>query len=253
MSEDQAVAESVTSTNEPVAVDPALLNKPVMPSQASSGSAEEENLKLKLGLERKHTKEAEKKAREAEAELAKIREELAGIRNAQQAATQKSLEEQGQFRQLWEDAKKSVSAREAEIVELKAKLAQTTQERQQDRLRAASLSQINTAGAVNSQQMYLLLQSQLRQDDEGNPVVLNGGVEQPLGEYLANLKQSSDWQHHFGASGAQGMGAAPAGSVAPGRENPYRSGNLTEALRLEVENPDLAKALKAEANRARKQ
>ena len=55
--------------------------------------------------------------------------------------------------------------------------------------------------------------------------------------------------HHFSASGAQGMGSAPAGSVAPGRENPYRSGNLTEALRLEVENPDLAKALKLEAGR----
>jgi hypothetical protein len=47
------------------------------------------------------------------------------------------------------------------------------------------------------------------------------------------------------------MGSAPAGSVAPGRENPYRNGNLTEALRLEVENPDLAKALKTEANRAK--
>ena len=249
MSEETAVAEVVPSTNEPVAVDPALLNKPVKPAQVSSGSAEDENLKLKLGLANKHTKEAERKAKEAEAKLEKLSEELANIKNAQTAATQKSLEEQGQFRQLWEDAKRTVSEREAEIVELKAKLASVTQERQQDRLRAASLSQINTAGAVNSQQMYLLLQSQLRQDDEGNPVVLNGGVEQPLGDYLANLKQSSDWQHHFGASGARGMGSAAGGSVAPGRENPYRNGNLTEALRLEVENPDLAKALKAEAQR----
>ena len=251
MSEEQAVVESVTDTTQPVAVDPALLNKPVMPAQTSSGSADDESLKLKLGLANKHTKEAERKAREAEAETAKLREEVDAIRNAQTAATQKSLEDQGQYRQLWEEAKKTVSARDAEIVELKAKLATTTQEQQQDRLRAASLSQINSAGAVNSQQMYLLLQSQLRQDEEGSPVVLNGGVEQPLGEYLSNLKQAKDWQHHFGASGAQGMGSAPAGSVSPGRDNPYRNGNLTEALRLEVENPDLAKALKQEANRAR--
>ena len=210
-----------------------------------------ENLKLKLGLANKHTKDAERKAKEAEAQMSKLAEELEQIKAAQSAATQKSLEEQGQFRQLWEDTKKTVTARDAEIVELKAQLASVTQERQQDRLRAASLSQINTAGAVNSQQMYLLLQSQLRQDADGNPVVLNGGVEQPLGDYLSNLKQSSEWQHHFGASGAQGMGSAPAGSVAPGRSNPYRDGNLTEALRLEVENPDLAKALKAEAGRTR--
>ena len=65
MSEETAVAEAVPSTTEPVAVDPALLNKPVMPSQASSGGAEEDNLKLKLGLANKHTKEAERKAKEA--------------------------------------------------------------------------------------------------------------------------------------------------------------------------------------------
>lgn len=251
MSEETAVVEAVPDTTQPVAVDPALLNKPVMPAQTSSGSADDDGLKLKLGLANKHTKEAERKAKEAEAELSNLRQELDSIRNAQQAATQKSLEDQGQYRQLWDDTKKTVSLRDAEIIELKAKLASTTQEREQDRLRAASLSQINTAGAVNSQQMYLLLQSQLRQNEQGEPVVLNGGVEQPLGDYLANLKQSTDWQHHFGASGAQGMGAAPAGSVAPGRENPYRNGNLTEALRLEVENPDLARALKTEANRAK--
>lgn len=251
MSEETAVVEAVPDTTQPVAVDPALLNKPVMPAQTSSGSADDDGLKLKLGLANKHTKEAERKAKEAETELNNLRQELDSIRNAQQAATQKSLEDQGQYRQLWDDTKKTVSLRDAEIIELKAKLAATTQEREQDRLRAASLSQINTAGAVNSQQMYLLLQSQLRQNEQGEPVVLNGGVEQPLGDYLANLKQSTDWQHHFGASGAQGMGAAPAGSVAPGRENPYRNGNLTEALRLEVENPDLARALKTEANRAK--
>ena len=134
-------------------------------------------------------------------------------------------------------------------MELRAELASVTQDREQDRLRAASLSQINQAGAVNSNQMFQLLQQQLRADEQGKPVVLNGGVEQPLGDYLASLKNSADWQHHFGASGAQGMGSAAGGSVAPGRNNPYRSGNLTEAMQLEIENPDLAKALKAEASR----
>ena len=134
-------------------------------------------------------------------------------------------------------------------MELQAQLASVTQDREQDRLRAASLSQINQAGAVNSNQMFQLLQQQLRANEEGKPVVLNGGVEQPLGDYLANLKSSSEWQHHFGASGAQGMGSAAGGSVAPGRDNPYRNGNLTEAMRLEVQNPELAKALKAEARR----
>ena len=251
MSEETAVAEAVPSTSEPVAVDPALLNKPVMPAQTPNGSAEsgDSALQHKLGLANAHTKAAEKRAKDAEAQLAQFQNELAEVKNAQTAATQKSLENQGQFRQLWEDAKKSVSERDAKIVELEARLASVTQDREQDRLRAASLSQINQAGAVNSNQMFQLLQQQLRANEEGKPVVLNGGVEQPLNDYLAALKNSADWQHHFGASGAQGMGAAAGGSVAPGRDNPYRNGNLTEAMRLEVENPDLAKALKAEARR----
>ena len=105
MSEEQAAAEVVPSTAQPVAVDPALLNKPVIPTQTSSGSAEDESLKLKLGLANKHTKEAERRQKEAEAKLDKLTSELESIKNAQTAATQKSLEEQGQFRQLWEEAK----------------------------------------------------------------------------------------------------------------------------------------------------
>ena len=249
MSEESAVVEAVPDTTQSVTVDPALLNKPVRPEEITSGSADDAALKHKLGLANSHAKTAEKRAKEAEANLEQLRNELAEIKNAQTVATQKSLESQGQYKQLWEDAKKSVSERDAKIVELQAQLASVTQDREQDRLRAASLNQINQAGAVNSNQMFQLLQQQLRANEEGKPVVLNGGVEQPLGDYLASLKNSSEWQHHFGASGAQGMGAAAGGSVAPGRDNPYRSGNLTEAMKLEVENPDLAKALKAEARR----
>ena len=249
MSEESAVVEAVPDTTQSVTVDPALLNKPVRPEEITSGSADDAALKHKLGLANSHAKTAEKRAKEAEADLNQLKNELAEIKNAQTVATQKSLESQGQYKQLWEDAKKSVSERDAKIVELQAQLASVTQDREQDRLRAASLSQINQAGAVNSNQMFQLLQQQLRANEEGKPVVLNGGVEQPLGDYLANLKSSSEWQHHFGASGAQGMGSAAGGSVAPGRDNPYRNGNLTEAMRLEVQNPELAKALKAEARR----
>ena len=152
MSEETAVAEAVPSTSEPVAVDPALLNKPVMPAQTPNGSADsgDSALQHKLGLANAHTKAAEKRAKDAEAQLAQFQNELAEVKNAQTAATQKSLESQGQYKQLWEDAKKSVSERDTKIVELEAKLASVTQDREQDRLRAASLSQINQAGAVNS-------------------------------------------------------------------------------------------------------
>lgn len=249
MSEETVVAESVTSTDAPVAIDPALLNKPVRPEEQPSASGNDELLKHKLGLANQHAKQAKKDADDARAEREQLKQELEELKALQTIEAQKSMEDQGQFRELWSQAKATVSERDAEIVQLKAELASVRQEREGDRLKAAAMSQINTAGVINSQQMYLLLQSALRTDDEGNPVMLNGGVEQPLGDYLANLKQSAEWQHHFGASGSKGMGSTGNVSVSPGRENPYRNGNLTEALRLEVENPALAKALKAEAGR----
>ena len=251
MSEELAAVMAVPDTDVPVAIDPALLNKPVRPEdQVGGSSAESELLKTKLGLANQHAKQAKKEADETRKEMANLREEMAQFKEAQQTAVRSSLEDQGQFKQLYHDLQGSYKELQAKNLALQAQLESVTQQSQQERLKAAALSQINTAGALNSQQMYTLLQSALRQDDDGNPTVVVGGVDQQLADYLANLKQASEWQHHFGPNGnGVGMGSAPTGSVAPGKENPYKTGNLTEALRLEVENPQLAKAFKAEAGR----
>ena len=174
------VAESVTSTDAPVAIDPALLNKPVRPDEQPAAGGDE-LLKHKLGLANQHAKQAKKDADEAPALNVKAQQELEELKALQTSQAQKSLEDQGQFRELWQQAKNTVSQRDAEIIELKAELASVKQEREGDRLKAAAMSQINTAGVINSQQMYMLLQSALRTDDEGSPVVLNGGVEQATG------------------------------------------------------------------------
>jgi hypothetical protein len=247
MTEEQ-IGVAVPSTDVPVAIDPALLNKPVSPDQAAGGG-DAELLKHKLGLANQHAKQAKKEADEARQQMQQLRDELEQLKTIQQNVAQKSLEDQGQFRDLWDQAKRTVAERDAQIVELKAQLNSVQQTAEQERLKAAATNAISQANAVNAQQLYALLQPQLRMDDEGNPAVLSGGVEQPLGDYLANLRQSAEWQHHFRASGAHGMSAAPVSAVAPGMSNPYRSGNLTEAMQLEMSNPELARALKAEAAR----
>ena len=251
MSEESAVVEAVPDTSVPVAaIDPALLNKPVRPEdQVGGSSAESELLKTKLGLANQHAKAAKKEADEARKEMASLREEMAQFKEAQQTAVRSSLEDQGEFRKLYHDLQGSYKELQAKNLALQAQLESVTQQSQQERLKAAALSQINTAGALNSQQMYTLIQSALRQDDEGNPTVIVGGVDTDLASYLSNLKQSSEWMHHFNASGNSGMASSSVSSIAPGRENPYKSGNLTAALQLEVENPELAAAFKAEANR----
>lgn len=241
-------SESVT-TEQSVAVSPELLNKPIRPEQLQNDDSE--LLKHKLGLANQHAKTAKKEAEELRSQLATMQSEMKQIQDAQQQAVRQNLEDQGAFRDLYEQERARAKELESrllnETAELKTQLQSVTETAKQERLKASAMSRISRANAVNPQQMYTLLQTMLRDDGEGNPVVLNGGVEQPLGDYLANLKNASEWQHHFSASGAKGMGAKESASVAPGMSNPYRTGNLTEAIRLEVEQPELAKQLKAEA------
>ena len=250
---DEQAAASVTSTDVPVAIDPSQLNKPQMPdTQTGNG---DELLKHKLGLANKHAKDAKLEADEAKKQLTALQQEMQALKEAQQSAVQKNLEDQGAFRELYEQEKSRAKQLEARLLsetsELKAQLESVTQGAAQERLKTSALGQISQAGAINPSQLLTLLQPGLRTNDEGQPVFLNGGVEQNLGDYLAHLKQATEWGHHFSASNSKGMGAAPgAQSVAPGMENPYKTKNFTAALMLERDNPELAKTLKQEAIRA---
>jgi len=255
MSEDLAVAPMGDGTTAPMGgndqqVSPELLNKPVLPSEQS---ASDPAIAQQLGLVKQKNTELLGKNKQLVNDLKALRDEFEQLRSAQQAAVREGLENQGAFKELYEQEKARAKTLEQrllnETAELKTQLSQVEESAKQERLRAAATSHISRANALNPTQLYQLLAPQLRTDEDGNPVVLSGGVEQNLGDYLANLKQSTEWQHHFSASGAAGMGAAPAASVAPGMTNPYRTGNLTEALMLEASNPELAKQLKAEAMR----
>ena len=248
----EELGESVTTTEASVTLDPALLNKPQRPEAAADPG--DELLRQKLGLANQHTKQSKKEAAEARQQLEELKVELQQLKDAQQSAVRQNLEDQGAFRELYEQEKARAKQLESrllnETTELKQQLESVTQGAKQERLKASAMAQISRSNAVNPQQLYQLLSTALRTDDEGNPTMLSEGVEQPLSDYLLNLKQSPDWAHHFSASGAKGIGVQQgAPSVAPGRSNPYRTGNLTEILQLEVENAELAKALKAEAKR----
>ena len=119
-------------------------------------------------------------------------------------------------------------------------------------IKTSALSAISNSGAVNAEQMLSLLQDRLKRNDNGDVVVLNGGVEQDLGTYIGNLKNpGSGWEHHFKPSSAAGMGAkpSPTSNVSPGMPNPWKEGtiNITRQMTLESTEPDLAAVLKKEA------
>ena len=73
-----------------------------------------------------------------------------------------------------------------------------------------ALAAISNLGAINAEQTLSLLQGKLQKNADGKVVVLNGGVEQDLTNYLTSLKNpGSGWEHHFKPSSAAGMGAKP--------------------------------------------
>jgi hypothetical protein len=243
MADEAMGAPSVMEQAQPVAV----------PPNAPAGLEDAAALRAKLELiqqDKLRQGETNKKLNEQLAEIRKQNEELQ--KRLLSGKTQK-LEEAGEYQRLWEEAKQTISQRELEMQELQSQLNAVQQSAAQERLKAAALGKISNAGTVAPEQLYALLNPNLREVD-GQPVVLNGGVEQPLGDYLAQLKNpGSGYEHFFAASGARGMGAAPgnSASVAPGMTNPWRpeSFSVTEQFALQAQNPELAAALQAEAQR----
>ena len=162
------------------------------------------------------------------------------------------LEDQGQWKTLWEEANKTNQEKEQKISTLSQQLEDMKTSNEVASTKQTALAAISNLGAINAEQTLSLLQNKLQKNAEGKVVVLNGGVEQDLGAYLTSLKNpGSGWEHHFKPSTAAGMGAKPSpiGNVSGGSENPWNTGNLTQQLIMENENPDLAAVLKREAQK----
>ena len=120
-------------------------------------------------------------------------------------------------------------------------------------MRTSALSAISRAGAINAEQMLLLVQNNLHKKDNGDVVILDKGVEQDITNYLSNLKNpGSGFEHHFKPSSAAGMGAKPTPNsvIAPGMPNPFKAGsiNITRQMQLKAEEPELAAVLEREAS-----
>ena len=238
MVEEQVIQpESVTPAEQPVAETPA----PQAPN-LDSVKAEYEN-KISA-LEAKIAEEGEK--------FKGIKTKLDDVYKKQDDQRKQKLEDQGQWKDLWEEANKTAQDKDLQINTLNEELKQLKSSTETANIKTSALSAISNSGAVNAEQMLSLLQDRLKKSDNGDVVVLNGGVEQDLGTYIGNLKNpGSGWEHHFKASSAAGMGAkpSPTSNVSPGMTNPWKEGNIniTRQMTLEGSDPELAAVLKREA------
>ena len=190
---------------------------------------------------------------EAEEKFRGIKGKLDDVYKKADAERKQKLEDQGQWKDLWQEANKTAQTQTEEIGILKTQLEELKRSNEQEATRTAALAAISNAGAINAEQALSLLQGKLQRNSEGKVVVLNGGVEQEIGTYLTNLKNpGSGWEHHFKPTTAAGMGAkpTPTSNVAPGQANPWKEGsiNITRQMALEATEPDLAAVLKREAS-----
>ena len=60
-------------------------------------------------------------------------------------------------------------------------------------MKVAAYCRIGDAKPVSADHVFALLQPNLRKSEAGKPVVLNGGVEVPLQQYIADLKKARLW------------------------------------------------------------
>jgi len=201
--------------------------------------------------------EYEAKLAAAHKEAADLQEKFKGIKGKlddvykqKEEKRTKDLEEQGQWKTLWEEANKTAQEKEQKINTLAQQLEEMKTSSEVASTRTTALAAISNIGAINAEQTLSLLQGKLQKNANGEVVVLNGGVEQNLGSYLSTLKNpGSGWEHHFKPSSAAGMGAkpSPVANAGTGQPNPWKSGNVTQQMLISEQDPQLAAVLKQEA------
>jgi len=195
---------------------------------------------------------ARKEAAEAEEKFKGIKGKLDEVYKQKDEQRKQELEDQGQWKTLWEEANKTAQEREQQIMNLSQQLDDLKTSNEMASTKTTALAAISNLGAINAEQTLALLQGKLQKNAEGKVVVLNGGVEQDLDSYLTSLKNpGSGWEHHFKPSSAAGMGAkpSPVANASGGQVNPWKTGNITQQMLLSEQNPQLAAVLKQEAQK----
>jgi hypothetical protein len=226
---------------------------PVAPSEQPV-AATENTVNIDVSAYEQQIQALQQRATEAEEKFQGIKSKLDEVYKKQDDQRKKTLEDQGQWKDLWEEANKTAQAKEQQISELQRQLDDLRVSNETAAMKNSALAAISQAGAINAEQMLQLVQSNLKKSETGAVKVLDGGVEQDLGVYLAKLKNpGSGFEHHFKPSAQAGMGAKPATGVsgAGGIANPWAEGsiNLTRQMTLEATDPDLAAVLKREAGK----
>ncbi len=233
-------------------IQPDSVNPPEQPVADTPSQPQAPNLDSIKKQYEEQVASARKEAAEAQEKFKGIKGKLDEVYKQKEEKRTKDLEEQGQWKTLWEEANKTAQDKDQQIISLTQQLEDLKSSNEVASTKTTALAAISNQGAINAEQMLSLLQNKLQKNAEGKVVVLNGGVEQDINTYLTSLKNpGSGYEHHFKPSSAAGMGAkpSPVANAGGGQVNPWKTGNLTQQMILLEQDPQLAAVLKQEAQK----
>ena len=233
-------------------IQPDSVNPPEQPVADTPSQPQSPNLDSVKAEYEAQVAAARKEAAEAQEKFKGIKGKLDDVYKQKEEKRTKDLEEQGQWKTLWEEANKTAQEKDQQIMTLSQQLEDLKTSNEKASTKSTALAAISNLGAINAEQTLSLLERNLSRNAEGKVVILNGGVEQDLGAYLTSLKNpGSGWEHHFKPSSAAGMGAKPSSvtNASGGQPNPWKTGNITQQMLISEQNPQLAAVLKQEAQK----
>ena len=121
---------------------------------------------------------AEKASREkAEKSFGELKTKVDDMYKKADEKRLKNLEDQGQYKSLWEEANKTAQSKESEIDTLRTQIDELKRSTEKEAVRNSALAAISNAGAINAGQTLSLLQDKLHKSSDGRTVILNGGVD----------------------------------------------------------------------------
>ena len=231
-------------------IQPDSVNPPEQPVADTPSQPQAQNLDAVKAEYEAQVAAARKEAAEAQEKFQGIKTKLDDVYKQKDQQRKQELEDQGQWKTLWEEANKTAQEKEQQIMTLSQQLEDLKTSNEVASTKTTALAAISNLGAINAEQTLSLLQNKLQKNANGEVVVLNGGVEQNLTSYLTSLKNpGSGWEHHFKPSSAAGMGAkpSPVANAGGGQPNPWKTGNITQQMLLSEQDPQMAAVLKQEA------
>ena len=120
---------------------------------------------------------ARKEAAEAQEKFKGIKTKLDDVYKQKDEQRKQELEDQGQWKTLWEEANKTAQEKDQQITTLSQQLQEMKTSNEVASTKTTALAAISNLGAINAEQTLSLLQGKLQKNAEGKVVVLNGGVD----------------------------------------------------------------------------